>query len=165
VLFTPALVSGIRIVTLWDVARLDLGEAPQLSIPLLKGLSGRQARIFALLSDLQHVDAGTRVITEGDDAHDVYVILDGSLQAWVERDAERRNLATMKRGAVMGEVGLFGSKRTANVDALTSARLLKFNGDDLERLRVRYPRIAATIYRNLNLIQAQRLVNTLKMVQ
>ena len=65
----------------------------------------------------------------------------------------------------MGEVGLFGSKRTANVDALTPARLLKFNGADLENMRRRYPRIAATIYRNLNSIQAQRLVNTTRMVQ
>ena len=165
VMFTPALSSGVRIVTLWDVLRLDLGEDPQLSIPLLKDLTSRQARTFALLSDLQEVDAGTRVITEGDDADDVYVIVDGELKAWVERDGERRDLATMRRGAVTGEVGLFGSKRTANVDALTPARLLKFNGSDLENMRQRYPRIAATIYRNLNLIQAQRLVNTTRMVQ
>ncbi len=165
VLFTPALGSGVRIVTLWDVLRLDLGQDPQLSIPLLKDLTGRQARTFALLSDLLQVPADTRLITEGDDAFDVYVIVDGDLQAWVDRDGERRNLATMRRGSVLGEVGLFGSKRTANVDALTPARLLKFNGDDLERMRKRYPRIAATIYRNLNLIQAQRLVNTTKLVQ
>ncbi len=165
VVFTPALGSGVRIVTLWDVLRLDLGQDPQLSIPLLKDLSGRQARTFALLSDLQTVNAGDRVITEGDDAHDVYVIVDGELQVWVDRDGERRKLSVMKRGSVMGEVGLFGSRRSANVDALTPARLLKFNGDDLERMRVRYPRIAATVYRNLNLIQARRLLETTKMVQ
>lgn len=164
VLFTPALSSGVRIVTLWDVVRLDLGEDPQLSIPLLKDLSGRQARTFALLSDLQDVPAGERLITEGEDAHDIYVIVEGRLKAWVERDGKRIDLSTMERGAVMGEVGLFGSKRTANVDAVTPARLLRFNGDDLERMRLRYPRIAATVYRNLNLIQAQRVVNTLKKV-
>ncbi len=165
VLFTPALSSGVRIVTLWDVLRLDLGQDPQLSIPLLKDLSSRQARTFALLSDLQTVEAGTQVITEGDDAFDIFVIVDGELQAWLDRDGERRNLSIMQRGAVMGEVGLFGSKRTANVEALTPVRLLKFNGQDLERLRTRYPRIAATIYRNLNLIQAKRLLATTKMVQ
>ncbi|MGJ8669647.1 MAG: efflux RND transporter permease subunit [Oceanococcus sp.] len=165
VLFTPALTSGVRIVTLWDVLRLDLGQDPQLSIPLLKDLTGRQARTFALLSDLQEAKSGEQVITEGDDAEDIFVIVDGELQAWVERDGARRDLATMQRGAVMGEVGLFGSKRTANVQALTAARLLKFNGADLEIMRRRYPRIAATIYRNLNLIQAQRLVNTTRMVQ
>ena len=165
VLFTPALGSGVRIVTLWDVLRLDLGQDPQLSIPLLQDLSGRQARTFALLSDLQSVPAGTQVITEGDPARDMFVIIEGELQAWVERDGQRRDLSIMRRGAVMGEIGHFGRKRTANVDVLRDARLLRFNGDDLERLRKRYPWIAATIYRNLNLIQAERLVNTMKMVQ
>lgn len=165
VLFTPALSSGVRIVTLWDVLRLDLGQDPQHSIPLFKDLTSRQARTFALLSDLQEIKAGDQIITEGDGAQDVFVIVDGELQAWVQRDDQRRDLSIMRRGAVMGEVGLFGSKRTANVDALTSARLLKFNGADLENMRRRYPRIAATVYRNLNLIQAQRLVNTTRMVQ
>jgi CRP-like cAMP-binding protein len=63
----------------------------------------------------------------------------------------------MGRGAVMGEAGYFGQRRTANVDALTAARLLRFDSQDLERLRTRHPRIAATVFRNLNRIQAERI--------
>jgi len=162
---TPALGSYMRIVTLWDLLRLDLGKSPQHTIPLMAGLSLREARIFALLSRIEKYNAKDRVIKEGDWARDMYVIVDGELQAWVDRDGERRELSTMGRGGVLGEAGFFGQRRTANVDALTAARLLRFGSEELERLRKRYPRIAATVFRNLNRIQAERLARTTAMLQ
>ncbi|HUR42022.1 MAG TPA: MMPL family transporter [Verrucomicrobiae bacterium] len=162
---TPALGSYMRIVTLWDLLRLDLGKSPQHTIPLMAGLSLRQARIFALLSRMEKYQAHQRVIKEGDWARDMYVIVDGELQAWVDRDGERRTLSSMGRGAVLGEAGFFGQRRTANVDAMSEARLLRFGSEELERLRVRYPRIAATVFRNLNRIQAERLARTTAMLQ
>lgn len=162
---TPALGSYMRIVTLWDLLRLDLGKSPQHTIPLMAGLSLREARIFALLSRMEKYKTHDRVIREGDWARDMYVIVDGELQAWVDRDGERRTLSSMGRGAVLGEAGFFGQRRTANVDALSDARLLRFGSEELERLRVRYPRIAATVFRNLNRIQAERLARTTAMLQ
>ena len=161
---TPALASMVRIVTLWDILRLDLGQSPQQTIPLLSGLSLRQARTFALLSNLEKLPAGSRVITEGDYARDMYVIVDGQVEAWVERHGERKTLATMGRGAVMGEAGYFGQRRTANIDAITPVRLLRFDSQDLERLRLRHPRIAATVFRNLNRIQAERIARMTAML-
>lgn len=161
VVFTPAMASRLKIVTLWDVLRLDLGHTPQHSIPLFDGLSLRQARTFALLANLQTVKPGENIITKGDVASDIFVVIDGEINVWVANDQGARiSLATMRRGATIGEVGYFNSERTANVDASSHVRLLKFNNDDLERIRKRRPFIAATLFRNLNLIQAQRLANT-----
>ena len=162
---TPALGSKLRIVTLWDMLRLDLGQSPQHTIPLLSGLSLRQARVFALMSKLENVPADNRVIRQGDLARDIYVVVDGTLEAWVDSHGERKVLSSMGRGAVMGEAGYFGQRRTANVDSVTPARLLRFNSQDLERLRVRYPWIAATIFRNLNRIQAERIARMTSMLQ
>ncbi|MEQ1440306.1 MMPL family transporter [Fontimonas sp. SYSU GA230001] len=164
ILVTPALGSKLRIVTLWDIVRLDLGQSPQHTIPLFSGLSLRQARLFALLSKLERHNSGARVITQGDYARDIYVVVDGQLQVWVERNGERKVLASLGRGAVMGEAGYFGQRRTANVDAVSPVRLLRFDSQDLERLRQRYPRIAAVIYRNLNRIQAERLARATAML-
>ncbi|HUS24229.1 MAG TPA: MMPL family transporter [Candidatus Binatia bacterium] len=161
----PALGSLMRIVTLWDMLQLDLGRSPQHTIPMFSGLSLRQARLFALLSKLESHPAGARVIREGDWSRDMYVIVDGELEAWVDRDGERRPLATMGRGATMGEGGFFGQRRTANVDTLSPARLLRFDSQDLERLRERYPKIAATVFRNINRIQAERLARMTAMLQ
>ncbi|HUP91995.1 MAG TPA: cyclic nucleotide-binding domain-containing protein, partial [Solimonas sp.] len=162
---TPALGSKLRIVTLWDLLRLDLGQSPQHTIPLLSGLSLRQARVFALMSKLENHHEGTRIIKHGDLARDIYVVVDGTLEAWVDRTGEHRTLATMGRGAVMGEAGYFGQRRTAHVDAVTPVRVLRFDSQDLERLRLRYPKVAAIIFRNLNRIQAERIARTTAMLQ
>ncbi|MGH8540655.1 MAG: MMPL family transporter [Stenotrophobium sp.] len=161
---TPALSSSLRIVTLWDILRLDLGQSPQHTIPLLSGLSLRQARVFALMSRIESVEAGQRVIRQGDLARDIYVVIDGTLEAWVDSHGEHKTLSTMGRGAVIGEAGYFGQRRTANVDVVSTARLLRFNSQDLERMRTRYPWIAATIFRNLNRIQAERIARLTSML-
>lgn len=162
---TPALGAGVRIVTLWDVLRLDLGPEPHRSIPLFTGLTPRQARIFALLSDIRAVPAGTRLLSEGEEGKDLYVVVDGELLAWIEREGGRIELSRMGRGAVVGEVGYFVQKRTANVDAVSDARLIRFEPEDLERMRRRYPRIAAAVYANLNRIQAERMARATQRVR
>jgi len=95
----------------------------------------------------------------------VFVVIDGSVQVVLDRNGERKVLSTLGRGAVMGEAGYFGQRRTASIDALSAVRLLRFDSQDLERLRVRYPSIAATIYRNLNRIQAERIARMTALVQ
>jgi hypothetical protein len=161
----PALCSCMRIVTFWDVLRLDLGQSPQHTIPLLAGLSDRQARTFALSAKLETWPPDTRLITEGEFSRDIFVVIDGSLTAWVCRDNTRKVFNTMSRGAVIGEAGYFGQRRTANVDVVQSVRVLRFNSQDLESLRAYHPRIAATVFRNLNAIQAERIARMTAMVK
>jgi predicted RND superfamily exporter protein len=165
VTLSPALCSGVRIVTLWDVLRLDLGEAPHQEIPLFQDLTLRQTRIFALMADIRRLKEGERLVTEGEAGNDMFVIVDGQLRAWVEREGSEVELSIMKRGSVVGEVAYFAAKRTANVDANSDALLIRFDSEDLERLRRRYPKIAAAVFRNLNRVQAERLVRTTQKVQ
>jgi len=157
---SPALCSGLRVVTLWDLVSLDLGEDPQHSIPLFRDLSPRQARVFTLLSEVRELEADEVLLRLGDPGQDVFVVLDGSLVAWIERGGRRVELSRMTRGDTIGEIGHFSRGRTANVDALTDVRLIRFAPEDLDRMCRRRPRIAAMVYRNLNRIQASRLVRT-----
>ncbi|MFA5939258.1 MAG: MMPL family transporter [Sinimarinibacterium sp.] len=162
---TPAFMSGVRIVTLWDSLRVNLGDDVQRTIPLLQGLSPRQARVFALMANLRTVPSGTRLMTEGepcgadkpgDPAGDIYVVVDGTLEVWIEREGSRQVISRLTRGAVVGEIGYFGQRRTANVDTLTSARLLRFDDADQERICRQYPRVASRVFLNLNRLQAER---------
>ena len=163
---TPALATRLKIVTLWDLLRLDLGQSPQHTIPLFAGLSLRQARVFALISKLENHGAGQQVIRQGDVARDMYVVLDGDIEIWIDSGHEHhQTLTQLSRGAVLGEAGYFGQKRTANALAITPVRVLRFDSQDLERLRRRYPRIAATVFRNLNRVQAERLARATAMLQ
>ena len=62
------------------------------------------------------------------------------------------HFGTCRRGDTFGEVAVFHGRRTADVEALTDARLLRLSSDSLERIRRRYPRTGAQVYRNLSRI-------------
>ncbi len=157
VTLTPALASGMRVVTLWDVLGLDLGEDPQLSIPLFRGLRKSQARIVALMMDIQTYPKGHPLFRIGDPGDEAFVVLDGELQVSLPREGRNHEVATVRRGDVIGEVALFHGARSADVEALSEVRLLRLEEDDLARLRRRYPRIGAQVLTNLSRILADRL--------
>ena len=155
---TPALCAGVRVVSLWDVLSLDLGADPQHEIPLFDSMSRRQARIFALVATMRRIGAGELLMRAGDAGQHAYLVLDGRLQGTLQG----RSVALFEygRGDVVGEIGLFSARRAADVHATEDTRLVRFDAADLERLRERYPRTAALVYRNLNRIQSARMLET-----
>jgi predicted RND superfamily exporter protein len=159
-LLTPALCASVRFTTLWDALTLDLGDNPQESIPLLKGLKKSQARIVALMAKVIRVPKGKRLISDGDSAEEMYVVIDGKLNTSVMGDDGRIEVATHERGDVVGEAGLFYEQRTADVDVIEDARLLCLSQNNLDRLSRRYPYIATKVFKNLSKILARRLFTT-----
>jgi hydrophobe/amphiphile efflux-3 (HAE3) family protein len=159
---TPALCSGLRVVTLWDVVSLDLGKDPQTSIPILRGLRRAQARVVALMTDLRSFPKGHALFHVDDTGNDMYVVVDGELSVWLDVDGARQEIKRLSRGDVVGEIAPFHGTRTANVDAMTDVRLLRLTLEDLRRLERRYPRIGAVVYRNLSWILANRIAATLQ---
>jgi predicted RND superfamily exporter protein len=156
---TPALCSRLKIATLWDVLTLDLGARPQDTIPLFKGLSNFQARIVARMARIREARRGERVIEVGQPGEEMYTVIDGKLQASIERGNGIINLDSHSRGDTFGEAGLFFHSRTASVDVVEDARLICITRENLETLRRRYPRIAARVFSNLNEILSTRLVH------
>jgi predicted RND superfamily exporter protein len=159
-MLTPALCATVRFTTLWDALTLDLGENPQDSIPLLKGLRASQARIVALMGRVISVPQGKRLIRDGDDGKEMYVVIEGRLRASIAGKTGPVNIATHGRGDVVGEAGLFYEKRTADVDVIEDSRLLCLTQNNLDRLSRRYPYIANKVFRNLNKVLATRLFTT-----
>ena len=160
VTLTPALCSRLRVVSLWDVLTLDLGDEPHRTIPLLAGLSLRQARVVALMFSIVEHPAGTRLVRAGEKGSEMFVVLEGELRSSVMRDGREVELARMGRGDPMGEIALFTGVRASDVDAVSDVRLLRMGLSDLEALRERNPRIASRVLYNLNLVLAERLTST-----
>ena len=156
---TPALCSRLRIATLWDVITLDLGKRPQDTIPLFKGLTNFQARIVARMANIKEVKAAERIIEIGQSGEEMYTVIDGKLQASIDGDGSVINLDALGRGDTFGEAGLFYATRTANVDVVEDARLIRITRESLESLKRRYPRIAAQLLSNLNEILSTKLVH------
>ena len=154
---TPALSERLRVVTLWEVLTLDLGASPEKTIPVFFGLSAKQARVAALMGAIENHAAGERVMHIDDRASDIWVIIDGQLKITAPREDGEITLNHAGRGDLLGEIGLFQGTRTANIDALTEVRVLRFSDVALKSLQQRYPRIGAQIYRNLAGVLAARL--------
>jgi hypothetical protein len=165
VTFTPALCAGMHVVTLWDILTLDLGEEPQHSISLLRGLSKTQARIAALTTDMVNFPASTSVFRAGDPGDECYVVLDGELRVSIDTGDRRVELNRARYGDVVGEVALYRGKRTADVETVTEVRALRFTRENLERLRRRHPRIGARVFWNLSEILADHVDNATRRVR
>jgi hypothetical protein len=159
VVFTPALAARMRVVTLWDVVTLDLGDDPQRSIPLFRGLSQHQARIAALMTSLRSYASGHKLFRAGETGDEMYVVIHGRMTASVPAKGGMVEVE-MGRGDVVGEVALFHGRRTADVETVTDVTLLRLTDSNLERLRRRYPRIGAQLYRNLSDVLAERLARS-----
>ncbi|MGI9590210.1 MAG: MMPL family transporter [Myxococcota bacterium] len=159
IVFTPALAARMRVVTLWDVLTLDLGEAPNESIPLFLGLSPHQARIAALMTSIRRFPAGYKLFRTGDAGDDMFVIIHGQLAVTVPVKEGSARIPLL-RGEMVGEIGFFHGRRTADVETASECTLLRLTHSNLSRLQRRYPRVGAQIYRNLNHVLADRMARS-----
>jgi predicted RND superfamily exporter protein/CRP-like cAMP-binding protein len=157
VTLTPALCSRLGIVTLWDLLTIDIGLEPHRSIEIFDGLSATRARIVALMGRLVDAPAGQRVFHAGEPGSGLYVVISGELRTWVSRREGEVTLGHYKRGECIGEVGFFQGEHSVHCVVEQDARMLRISSECLEALGRRYPRIAATLYGNLNKTLAARL--------
>ncbi len=157
VTFTPALCARMRIVTLWDLVSLDLGDDPRRTIGLFQGLRAGQARIVALMGTLVEAPAGRALFHAGEPAQGMYVVIGGAVRSWV--DAGDRNLIASlhDRGDTVGEAGLFHGEHALNAEVVEDARLLRLSQEAMSHLALRYPRIATVLFQNTNELLASRL--------
>ena len=161
---SPALSSGLRFVTLWEVLAIDLGAEPHKKIPLFAGLTHRQARIAALFGKIESYEPSDRILTIDEKGHEICILIEGVVVAQVPRAEGNRVLRALHPGDVFGEVALFTGTRTANIEAMSDVRVLWLNQESLDRIQSRYPKIAAQIFWNLTGTVAERLADVTKRI-
>ena len=154
----PALLATTKIITVWDLLAVKIGEDPARTIPLFAGLRPAQARIVVLMGEIKHFDPGEPIIQTGEVGDEMYVIIAGTADVFAGAGAERRRIAQQKRGDVFGEMGLVRRhERTADVIAASRVEVLAVNERFLQRIQFRYPRIASKVFLNLTRIVSDRL--------
>ena len=154
----PALLATTKIITVWDLLAVKIGEDPARTIPLFAGLRPAQARIVVLMGEIKRFEPGEPIILTGEVGDEMYVIISGSADVYVGTGAERRRITQQKRGDVFGEMGLVRRhERTADVIAAEPVEVLAVNERFLQRIQFRYPRIAAKVFLNLTRIVSDRL--------
>jgi CRP/FNR family transcriptional regulator, cyclic AMP receptor protein len=85
---------------------------------------------------------GQVVIKEGAEGRDIFLLMKGNVKVETSTKQGLVELAQLSRGAFFGEVSLLtGRPRTATVTAMDSVEVIVINGDDMEGILRRYPKV------------------------
>ena len=117
-------------------------ESKLKTVGLFASLSPRDLRRVASVTDEIVVPAGTRLIHEGDFAHEFLLIRDGTAE--VTRGGEA--VATLGPGEFAGEIGAVRDvRRNATVTAATELAAIVMTARDLRQIAEEIPSVAAQI--------------------
>ena len=147
-------------------------------VPMFQLLDDSERATLADLVETRHFDLGETVFSFGDAGDELFIVLRGRVQVFVEdTQGEKIILAENEAGDVFGEISLLDNgPRTATAVVTEEAELLAFDRDDLMQLITRHPhaaldmltvmgrRLRATdellrthVTRNLNIEEEERL--------
>jgi CRP-like cAMP-binding protein len=117
-------------------------ESKLKTVGLFASLSPRELERVAGVTDEIIVPAGTRLIHEGDFAHEFLLILTGS----AEVTRAGAPIATLGRGDFAGEIGAVRDvRRNATVTAASELTAIVMTARDLRQISEEIPSVAAQI--------------------
>ncbi len=148
--FLPSVVMETGLITVWDYVGLKFDEEFIKDIDMFQNMKLREAKMASLMAYTVDMDPGKQLFSQGDIGDEMYVVLDGSISIFLEKDGKRTDLVRLEKGNTFGEMGLFrNAERSASAEAYEKTRLLVINRDCLEPLKKRNPKIAAKLFLNL----------------
>ncbi len=143
----PALISTVRITTLWDHVDLGIGGQVKGEIRLFKGLSPHQAKMATLMGVFGFYADDERIVQEGEVVKDLFVVLEGGVKS---------HNGDMAKESRVGEGMEFGCapgrdpySSDVNWVAVGETKVLMINPMTLDRLKGAHPKIAERIEANL----------------
>jgi predicted RND superfamily exporter protein len=159
---TPLLLGSTELLTVWDLLSYKVQKEALQKSPLFQGMHIWQIKKILLSSEIRQFAKGDLVVREGEVGNEMFVVLDGSVEAQKLRDnGTVTRLRTMNVGDLCGEVGpLAGGLRTADVVALQDTQLLVLSWERIDRLTRLFPMLAFKLFRNLTKIIGARLRQT-----
>ena len=142
----------------WGEVHRAIGALAEGRTSALDGLSGEEAERCLGHSNIIECRAGDRVLKKGGAARNMFVVLEGTLEA---RDGDEL-LRVMSAGDVFGEIAfLLGHPRSADVYAATDGvRVLSLSEGTIRNLIENDPGVAARLLLNISKILCLRLLQS-----
>lgn len=159
-LLLPAVLSSVRIVSIWDVLKRFYDFDPR-KVPVFEGLSRFAIKILLSLGKIVEFSVGERMIQKGDMGHEMYVIIEGEAQVLIEKDDCLVMTVPLNKGAILGEMSVLGNvRRTASVDARTDVRVVSISRQFFVSASRLYPRTVNRFLMNIIAVITRRMVDT-----
>jgi GNAT superfamily N-acetyltransferase len=124
-----------------------IGEAVD-RIGLFEGLADEQARRLAGMFEYRRLEDGTTVFTQGETSQEMYIILSGSLDVFVE--GATRPVGSVGAGECLGEVALLSNAgHSASALAVEPVELGVLTREALTDLIRQRPDVGVVLFRNV----------------
>ncbi|MFO1460011.1 MAG: cyclic nucleotide-binding domain-containing protein [Verrucomicrobiota bacterium] len=105
------------------------------TFPLFHGFTSSGAEMILERGKVHPVPTGNLLFKEGDVAHSVLLVLEGSLEVFVTRNSRDLVLTRVEPGHIVGELAvLCGLPRSASVRAGEGTVVLEWADDDFRRM-------------------------------
>ena len=161
-ILTPLLLGTTELLAVWDLLSYKVRNDALRKSPLFRGMSVWQIKKLLLASEIRSFAANVRIIEEGAEGSEMFVVLEGAVEARkIRADGAVHRLRSMSVGELFGEVApLSGGRRTADVIALEDTEVLVLSWERIDRLTHLYPILSFRLFRNLTRIIGARLTQT-----
>lgn len=118
------------------------------TFPLFKGFTANGAKRLLGSGAVKEHPAGAVLLKEGDTADFVLLVLDGTLEVFVDREGQHLTLTQAEPGDILGELAvLCGIPRSASVKAKTDSAVLEWSEEAFRTLLLRDPSLSQRIFR------------------
>ena len=131
------------------------------NIPVFSEIPEKGLRLIRAMCHTRHYKEDEHVFRSGEPGVGMYIILEGSIEIYQDKEDFRQEYAVLFADEFFGEIALLDDlPRTASARARTTSTLLGFYRPDLESLLARNPSLAGSILMNIARLIGRRLVNT-----
>lgn len=120
-------------------------------VDIFGDLTRDQLRLLAFGSERLRITAGRELFPEGAAAECAFVVANGSVALFRDRDGTRAILSHAGRGAIIGELALIAeTRRSSGAVAETDCELIRLSRTLFRRMLDEYPEVAAALHRRLS---------------
>lgn len=136
------------------------------SIPVFENVPSAGLKIIRSLCHVRYYKEDEHIFRKGEPGVGMYIIMEGAVEIYENRDESKTILAELEDGDFFGELALLDdSARAASSRAAGYSRMLGFFRPDLLSLMKRNPRLSTIILHNIARLTGKKLVQTNNMLE
>lgn len=161
--FKPRSITTLNTLAHWYRFQL-IDMLPEIlpKVEIFEGLSSSQLKLLAPLFTLCSCDKGEIIFSQGDEAENLYVVVEGMVDiCFNPDDGEPITVAQIEKDGVFGWSAAFGSEYyTSGARCVEKSKLLCVRGNDLKKFHENHPKTGILILDRLAKVVASRLKRT-----